>query len=115
MVFATDDDENDNEENTSSEDPTKKLSRQEIIDNALILIFAGSETSASTLTNAMLFLGLHPTVWNKLAEEQAKIQAVDGDILTPSSVDPSKALYMDAFLKETMRMRSVVGGIPRKV
>lgn len=104
MVFATDE-----------EDPTKKLTRQEIIDNALILIFAGSETSASTLTNAMLFLGLHPTVWNKLAEEQAKIQAIDGDTLTPATVDTAKAPYLDAVLKETMRMRNVVGGIPRNV
>lgn len=104
MVFATDE-----------EDPSKKLSRQEIVDNALILIFAGSETSANTLTNAMLFLGLHPTVWNKLVEEQSAIQATHGDSLTMASVDPNTAPYLDAFLKETMRMRTVVGGIPRMV
>ncbi len=104
MVFATDED-----------DPSKKLSRQEIIDNALILIFAGSETSANTLTNAMLFLGLHPGVWDKLAEEQVKIEAEFGESLTKESIDPNVAPYLDAFLKETMRMRTVVGGIPRLV
>lgn len=102
MVFATDE-----------EDPTKKLSRQEIIDNALILIFAGSETSANTLTNAMLFLGLHPTVWDKMVEEQAGLRAKFGDAISPSTVDPKNAPYLDAFLKETMRLRVVVGGIPR--
>jgi len=102
MVFATDED-----------DPTKKLSRKEIIDNALILIFAGSETSANTLTNAMLFLGLHPTTWNQMAEEQASIRAKFGETITPSTVDPKNAPYLDAVLKETMRMRVVVGGIPR--
>lgn len=104
MVFATDD-----------EDSEKKLSREEIIDNALILIFAGSETSANTLTNAMLFLGLHPTVWNKLVKEQSAIQATHGDSLTTASVDPNTAPYLDAFLKETMRMRTVIGGLPRMV
>jgi len=104
MVFATDE-----------QDPSKKLSRQEIIDNALILIFAGSETSASTLTNAMLFLGLHPEVWNKLAEEQRSIEEVHGDEMTMSTLDVNKAPYLDAVLKETMRMRTVVGGIPRTV
>ena len=103
MVFATDE-----------EDPSKKLTREEIIDNALILIFAGSETSASTLTNAMLFAGLHPSIWKKLEEEQAKIQAVHGETLTPASLDTSNAPYLDAFLKETMRMRVVIGGIPRR-
>jgi len=102
MVFATDEG-----------DLTKKLSRQEVIDNALILIFAGSETSASTLTNAMLFLGLHPGVWDKLAEEQRAIQETHGDALTIHTLDVNNAPYLDAFLKETMRMRTVAGGIPR--
>ena len=44
MVFAIDDEDNSN----------KKLTRQEVIDNALTLIIAGSETSAGTLTNAFL-------------------------------------------------------------
>lgn len=109
MVFATDDE----SENGSKEGIGKKLSRQELIDNALILIFAGSETSASTLTNAMLFLGLHPSVWSKLVQEQEHIRAREGDDLTLSSLDSTNAPFLDAVLKETLRMRTVVGGIPR--
>lgn len=41
-----------------SSDMKPRLSRQEIIDNTLLLILAGSETSASTLTNCVLLLGL---------------------------------------------------------
>jgi len=112
MVFATDDDIDG--EAKESRGTSKKLSREEIIDNALILIFAGSETSASTLTNAMLFLGLHPSVWNKLVEEQKRIQREHGAALTSSSLDASNAPYLDAFLKECLRMRTVWAAIPRK-
>lgn len=103
MVFATD------EGGTG-----KKLSRQEIIDNALLLIFAGSETSARTLTNAMLFLGLHPGVWDKLVKEQRAIQEHHGNELTVSTTNESIAPYLDAVLKETMRLRTF-RGIPRTV
>ena len=103
MVFATD------------EDGTgKKLTRQEIIDNSLLLIFAGSETAARTLTNAMLFLGLHPGVWEKLVQEQEAIREQHGDQLTVSNTNASNAPYLDAVLKETMRLRTF-RGIPRTV
>merc|ERR1712070_1062712 len=128
MVFATDDDETNAAGSASSSSMSKRLTREEIIDNALILIFAGSETSASTLTNAMLFLGLHKPIWDKLVEEQRQIMSrqLDQQGSTTSSVDDAgmtnqmildaanNAPYLDAFLKETMRMRVVVGGIPRK-
>jgi cytochrome P450 len=115
MVFAMDDEDNDNNASSKMKMTNKRLSRKEIIDNALILIFAGSETSASILTNAMMFLGLHPTVWKKLVEEQKQLQQIHGDdTLTTQILDVSSAPFLDAVLKETLRMRTVVGGIPRK-
>jgi len=127
MVFATDDDDDDDDnvhENVHDDNEKKKkktttstkkrLSREEIIDNALILIFAGSETSASILTNAMMFLGLHPHVWMKLVTEQQKLLQMHGESLTTQVLDASSAPFLDAILKETLRMRTVVGGIPRK-
>jgi cytochrome P450 len=119
MVFAMDDEDNDNDNNDDASSKkkmtNKRLSRKEIIDNALILIFAGSETSASILTNAMMFLGLHPTVWKKLVEEQKQLQQIHGDdVLTTQILDVSSAPFLDAVLKETLRMRTIVGGIPRK-
>ena len=116
MVFAMDDEDNDNDASSKKKKMTnKRLSRKEIIDNALILIFAGSETSASILTNAMMFLGLHPTVWKKLVEEQKQLQQIHGDdTLTTQILDVSSAPFLDAVLKETLRMRTLIGGIPRK-
>jgi cytochrome P450 len=48
------------------EDPSWRLSKKDIISNSLLLIFAGLETAASTLTVATLALGLHKDVFNKL-------------------------------------------------
>merc|ERR1711977_253546 len=70
--------------------------------------------SASTLTNAMMFLGLNPTWWNKLKEEQEKLRLEHGDALTPQQLEAAQAPLLDAVLKESLRMRTVIGGIPRK-
>ena len=51
----------------------KKLTHDEIVGNTLLLILAGTETSASTLTNCMLLLGLDQSAWKKLAEEQRHV------------------------------------------
>jgi cytochrome P450 len=53
LFFATD------------EDGTR-LTREQVIDNALLLIFAGTETSASTLTCTALLLALHLIYGRKL-------------------------------------------------
>jgi len=70
MVYAEDEEE---------DHPSLRLSRQQIIDNIYVLLVAGSETSSNTLTNAMLLLGLNPSVWNKLVAEQEELVAKHGD------------------------------------
>lgn len=72
------------------EESGQKLSCEEIIDNALVLIFARSETSANTLTNAMIFFGLHPSVWDKLVKEQETLIVVEGDVMKISNLDTKK-------------------------
>ena len=103
MVFATDD-----------EDRSKKLTRQQVIDNALLLILAGSETSANTLVNALLFLGMYADVWRKLVAEQMVLEKKYGAVLTKEQLD-NECPYLDAFLKETMRIMPVSGGATRVV
>mmetsp|Transcript_35126 Transcript_35126/g.51590 ORF Transcript_35126/g.51590 Transcript_35126/m.51590 type:complete len:396 (+) Transcript_35126:69-1256(+) len=97
MLFAEDD------------ERSKKLSRQEIIDNSLLLILAGSETSASTLTVAMLELGLHPDVLQKLRLEQQALVSKYGNTLTREQFD-KECPYLDAVIKETMRIKPLAGG-----
>ena len=97
MVYARDE-----------EDETKRLSREEIVDNALLLILAGSETAASTLTVAMLALGLHKDVFMKLKDEQINLIAKKGEDLTRSMLDKD-CPYLDAVIKETMRLKPLAG------
>uniref|UniRef100_A0A7S2EK13 Cytochrome P450 n=1 Tax=Ditylum brightwellii TaxID=49249 RepID=A0A7S2EK13_9STRA len=109
MVFATDDE---GEEGKTSS-PKKKLTREQIVENSLLLMLAGSETSASTLTNALLCLGLHPDKWDKLVQEQRLMQAKYGeDVLTRETLD-KECPYLDAVIRETMRIKPLSSGAPR--
>jgi cytochrome P450 len=90
---------------STDEDGSTRLSHEELIDNSLILILAGSETSSSTLVNCMLLLGLHKDVLRKLqAEQQALIDKYNTAELTKDWLD-NDCPYLDAFIRETLRIR----------
>ncbi|KAL3795357.1 hypothetical protein HJC23_009530 [Cyclotella cryptica] len=91
LYFATDD------------DGSTKLTRDQVIHNALLLIFAGTETSASTLTCASLFLALHPDVWERVRAEQNDIRSRYGDDFNQEVLNES--VYLDAVIKETLRLQ----------
>lgn len=87
------------------EDPSKSLTKDEIISNSLLLILAGSETAASTLTVATLALGLHKDVLKKLKEEQLSMMSKhEGKELTRDMLEKD-CPYLDAVIKETMRIK----------
>lgn len=106
LYFATDDDD-------SSDGTTKKLTRAQVIHNALFLIFAGTETSASTLTCACLILALHPNVWQKIKEEQREICSNYGEELTQLSIE--ECVYLESVIKEVLRLKPVESQELRKV
>ncbi len=101
MVFAVDD------------ESKQSLTDEQIIDNVIFLLIAGSETSSSTLTNCLLFLGLHPDVWNKVIEEQRELCKVHGKELTNGQLQ-NGCTYLEAVIKEAMRIRPISGGQYRK-
>jgi cytochrome P450 len=105
MVFASDSEEN---------NERRHLTRQQVIDNTLFLIAAGSETSSNTLTNAMLLLGLHPNVFQKMVAEQNLLISKNGDILTKQKID-QECPYLDSVIKEVMRLLPISGGGARNV
>lgn len=96
MVFASD------------EDSNKKLTREDIVENALILLVAGTETTGSTLTSAILLLGLHPDVFDKIVQEQRELMSTYGTTITKRVLQ--NCTYLDAVIYETMRMSPVSGG-----
>jgi cytochrome P450 family 26 subfamily A len=118
MVFATDDDDDDENEkygsNTRRSKAERKMTTLQIMDNALLLILAGSETSASTLTTAMLFLGMYPDVYKKIQQEQQQLQMKYGNDhqLTRQMMDDEMP-FLDAFIRETMRIKPLNSGAPR--
>lgn len=89
------------------EDSNNKLSHEDIVENALILLAAGTETTASTLTSAVFFLGLHPHVYEKMVQEQQQLIATHGTEITTKSLE--ECTYLEAVIKETMRLVPVSG------
>lgn len=94
MYFARDED-----------DPMKRLTRDEVISNAFLLILAGTETSASTLTVAALALGLHKDVLKKLKDEQLALIDKHGTEEMTRDMLEKDCPYLDAVIKETMRIK----------
>lgn len=87
------------------EDPSKRLSRDDVISNALLLILAGSETAASTLTVTALAMGLHKDVLKKLKDEQLAMIAKRGTEEMTREMIEKDCPYLDAVIKETMRIK----------
>jgi cytochrome P450 len=118
MLFATDPDDPDQ----------RRLTKDEIIDNTLLLILAGSETSAATLTNCILLLGLDKQrkestektkdndstmAWDKLIQE-LKIKDIDSSSHFSFDRDILDMLtYTDGVVRESLRIKPVIGGSMR--
>ncbi|GJC89806.1 trichothecene C-15 hydroxylase [Colletotrichum liriopes] len=77
------------------------LSFEKLSANGLILVLAGSETTAATLAGTTYLLGTHPKVLQKLNEE-VRLSFADSSEITIGSV--SKLAYMLAVLNESLRM-----------
>lgn len=86
-----------------------KLTHQQIVDNTLLLILAGSETSSNTLTNAIFLLGKYPEVYKKLVQEQEEIVSKYGKDLTWDILHPDESPYLNAVVKETQRLIPIAG------
>ena len=97
----------------AEDDDGNKMTRNEVIHNAMILIFAGSETSSSTLTSASLFIGLHPNVWEKIQDEQDQLVTELGQDFTKETL--IKSVYLEATIKEALRVKPLESGELRLV
>ncbi|OEV30363.1 cytochrome [Streptomyces nanshensis] len=84
-------------------DTGERLSDREVRDELVAIMFAGTETTASTLAWTFHELATHPEVEKKLLTE---IESVIGD-RPVTFEDVPKLEYMDRVLREISRMHSV--------
>lgn len=99
-----------NSQNSKEMDTHKALSDLELVAQSIIFIFAGYETTSTSLSFLMYILATHPDVQQKLQEEI--------DTTFPNKAPPTyEALvqmeYLDMVLNETLRLFPVAGRIER--
>lgn len=82
------------------------MSEKEIRAQAMLLLFAGHETTTSMLTWLCLELARHPEVLQRAREEQQQLAARGGVNLEQLGQMP----YLDQILCETERLHQPVGG-----
>ncbi|KAL6855679.1 cytochrome P450 [Trichoderma novae-zelandiae] len=91
----------------------QKFTLPELWDNASLLIIAGSETTATTLSGITYYLLTHPEALEKVKSEVRTSFTSEAEI---DLLSVQKLGYMLAVLQETLRMYPpVAGAIPRKV
>uniref|UniRef100_A0A7S2UL92 Cytochrome P450 n=2 Tax=Attheya septentrionalis TaxID=420275 RepID=A0A7S2UL92_9STRA len=90
-----------------------------MLDEAITLLFAGQDTSAATLSWTLHLLSLHPDIQQRLIEEIRMVMKTtecdwkkDGSM---SKKSISKMPFLDAVLKESMRLYPVAPFIVRKL
>lgn len=89
----------------------KPLTRDELVDNGIVLVVAGSETTATLLTGVTYLLTRNKSVHRKAAEE-VRLTFKNDDEITPQSVNGLE--YMIAVLSEALRVFPPTGfGFPR--
>ncbi|KAJ3342008.1 hypothetical protein HDU93_003530 [Gonapodya sp. JEL0774] len=91
-----------------------RLTPVEVTNNANLFIIAGSETSSNVMAWFMYFALRDPKVHARLVEELDN--TFPNGLTEPLSLSKLKTLtYLDAAIKETMRLRPVVTGVARKL
>ena len=91
---------------------------KDLLDETITLLFAGQDTSAATLSWTLHLLSLYPSVQSKLADEIDRVVQDDGlstdnPVITKSSI--LKMPYLDAVIKESMRLYPVAPFVVRRL
>ncbi len=84
----------------------KPFAREVIVDELLLLLFAGHDTTVAALANILLLLSQHPVVWQRAA---AEVRAAE--LPTPLSHQAIKGLpYLSQVIHEGLRVVPPIGG-----
>ncbi|XP_041606270.1 cytochrome P450 3A12 [Vulpes lagopus] len=99
-----------NSQNSKEMDTHKPLSDLELVAQSIIFIFAGYETTSTSLSFLMYELATHPDVQQKLQEE---IDATFPNKALPTYDALVQMEYLDMVLNETLRLYSIGGRLER--
>ncbi|XP_049988872.1 cytochrome P450 3A11 isoform X2 [Alexandromys fortis] len=96
--------------NSKVKESHKALSDMEIMAQSIIFIFAGYETTSSTLAFTLYLLATHPDIQKKLQEEI--------DVALPNKTPPGydkvmEMEYLDMVLSETLRLYPIANRLER--
>ncbi|TDH67956.1 hypothetical protein CCR75_009652 [Bremia lactucae] len=85
------------------------INPQELQDTAVNFFIAGKDTTSFSLSWLIVMLNRHPRVLEKIREEIHAILPglLTGDMDVPTLEDTQKLLYLDAVVKESVRLWSV--------
>ncbi|KAL7554658.1 hypothetical protein ACHAWF_018145 [Thalassiosira exigua] len=105
----------------SSEKPGKEAGRgnrtmvsKDLLDEAITLLFAGQDTSAATLSWTLHLLSLHPDKQERAADEvRAALGNSKAGPVSKNTI--SQMPYLDAVIKESMRLYPVAPFIVRRL
>jgi cytochrome P450 len=87
------------------DDRGELLDRDTIVDELLLFLFAGHDTTVTSTSNVLFHLSQHPEVAARARAEQA---ALPDPRLTPEMI--RAMTYLDAVIKESMRLIPPIGG-----
>ncbi|KAK8006882.1 dimethyladenosine transferase [Apiospora arundinis] len=98
---------------TGSRKQDSEMSKDELVENAAVLIIAGSETTAALLCGATYLLAKNPHALERLAQEVRNGFGSEDEI---DLVSTQRLKYMQAVLDESLRyFPPAVGSMPRKI
>ncbi|KAK1225550.1 hypothetical protein PQX77_011490 [Marasmius sp. AFHP31] len=95
-------------------DPEKTLTSEEALSQMATIIFAGHETSASSLTWILYELAKHPQYQERLYQEIKDLREQTGNEQELSSRDVEGLTYLNAVIKESLRLHPIVSEIVRE-
>ena len=90
------------------------LSDEDLVEQLLLLLFAGYETTASSLSCLMRELLLQPDLTSWLREETDQLPWPPAADQAPGAYAPNRAPRLEALVQEVMRMTPPVGGFFRR-
>ncbi|XP_014652586.1 PREDICTED: cytochrome P450 3A12 isoform X4 [Ceratotherium simum simum] len=99
-----------NSQNSKEMDTHKALSDLELVAQSIIFIFAGYETTSTSLSFLMYLLATHPDVQQKLQEE---IDATFPNKAPPTYDTLLQMEYLDMLLNESLRLFPIAGRLER--